>query len=154
MLCLLGDLIWLRDWFKYYSYRIIHSFFMSKNLVIVESPAKSKTIEKFLGKDYKVLASMGHVRDLPKSQMGIDVEGDFEADYLIPADKKKTITELKKYIKSDTTIWLATDHDREGEAIAWHLIEALKIGKHSLKRILFHEITKPAIEEAIAHPGT
>lgn len=126
---------------------------MSKNLVIVESPAKSKTIEKFLGNDYKVLASMGHVRDLPKSQMGIDIEGGFEPEYLIPADKKKTISELKKNIKSDTVIWLATDHDREGEAIAWHLIEALKISKNPLKRILFHEITKPAIEEAIKNPG-
>jgi DNA topoisomerase-1 len=126
---------------------------MAKNLVIVESPAKSKTIEKFLGKDYKVLASMGHVRDLPKSQMGIDLEGTFEPSYLIPADKKKTITALKKEVKADTTIWLATDHDREGEAIAWHLLEALKIKKQPVKRILFHEITKPAIQEAIKNPG-
>ena len=126
---------------------------MSKNLVIVESPAKSKTIEKFLGKDYKVLASMGHVRDLPKSKMGIEIDNDFEPSYLIPVDKKKTITQLKKHIKSDTVIWLATDHDREGEAIAWHLVEALKIKKNPLKRILFHEITKTAIQEAIANPG-
>jgi DNA topoisomerase I len=126
---------------------------MSKNLVIVESPAKSKTIEKFLGKDYKVLASMGHVRDLPKSKMGIEIDNNFEPSYLIPVDKKKTITQLKKHIKSDTVIWLATDHDREGEAIAWHLVEALKIKKNPLKRILFHEITKTAIQEAIASPG-
>lgn len=125
---------------------------MSKNLVIVESPAKAKTISKFLGKDYSVLASMGHVRDLPKSKMGIDVEHSFDPSYLIPVDKKKVITELKSKIKTGTVIWLATDHDREGEAIAWHLIEALKVQKHPLHRILFHEITRPAIEAAIKAP--
>jgi DNA topoisomerase-1 len=127
---------------------------MSKNLVIVESPAKAKTISKFLDKNYTVLASMGHVRDLPKSKMGIDVEGDFEATYLIPQDKKKTIKELKSKLKSDTTLWLATDHDREGEAIAWHLLQALEVKKQPVHRIAFHEITKSAILEAIANPQT
>ena len=126
---------------------------MSKNLVIVESPAKAKTIEKFLGKDFKVLASMGHVRDLPKSKMGIEIDKGFEPSYMVPADKKKVIKELKSNLKKDTIVWLATDHDREGEAIAWHLIEALKLNGHAQHRILFHEITKPAIQAAIKEPG-
>jgi DNA topoisomerase I len=125
---------------------------MSKNLVIVESPAKGRTIKKFLGNDYTVLASMGHVRDLPKSELGFDPENNFEASYEVSKDKKKTITELKKNIKKDTIIYLATDEDREGEAIAWHLISALKIEKHTLKRIVFHEITKTAILHAIKNP--
>ena len=123
-----------------------------KNLVIVESPAKAKTISKFLGKDYKVLASMGHVRDLPKSKLGFDPENNFEPQYLVSSDKKKVITELKKSIKKDTVIYLAADEDREGEAIAWHLIPALKIQKNPIKRIVFHEITKDAILEALENP--
>ena len=123
-----------------------------KNLVIVESPAKAKTISKFLGKDYKVMASMGHVRDLPKSKLGFDPEKNFEPKYLISTDKKKVISDLKKEINKDTTIYLAADEDREGEAIAWHLIPALKIEKNPLKRIVFHEITKGAILDAINNP--
>ena len=123
-----------------------------KNLVIVESPAKAKTISKFLGKDYVVMASMGHVRDLPKSKLGFDPADNFKPQYLISTDKKKVIAELKKHINKDTTIYLAADEDREGEAIAWHLIPALKIEKNPLKRIVFHEITKNAILEALEHP--
>ncbi|RXJ66817.1 DNA topoisomerase I [Halarcobacter ebronensis] len=123
-----------------------------KNLVIVESPAKAKTISKFLGKDYKVMASMGHVRDLPKSKLGFDPQNNFEPKYLISTDKKKVISDLKKEITKDTTIYLAADEDREGEAIAWHLIPALKIEKNPIKRIVFHEITKDAILEAINNP--
>ncbi|MFC1599885.1 type I DNA topoisomerase [Patescibacteria group bacterium] len=127
---------------------------MSKNLVIVESPAKAKTIEQYLGKDFTVTASMGHVRDLPKSKMGIDTEKNFEPSYTVPQDKKKTIAELKKKIKADTKIWIATDEDREGEAIGWHLLKALKVDpkKHEVKRIVFHEITKSAILKSIEEP--
>lgn len=127
---------------------------MADNLVIVESPAKAKTIKQYLGKDFDVEASMGHVRDLPKSQMGIDTEKDFEPSYTVPADKKKTIANLKKKIKSDTKIWIATDEDREGEAIGWHLLKALKVDekKHDVKRIVFHEITKEAILNSIKEP--
>jgi DNA topoisomerase-1 len=123
-----------------------------KNLVIVESPAKAKTIAKFLGKDYKVMASMGHVRDLPKSKLGFDPEKNFEPQYLVSTDKRKVISDLKKEITKETTIYLAADEDREGEAIAWHLIPALKIEKNPIKRIVFHEITKGAILEAIENP--
>ena len=123
-----------------------------KNLVIVESPAKAKTISKFLGSDYKVMASMGHVRDLPKSKLGFDPADNFKPQYLISTDKRKVIADLKKEITKDTTIYLAADEDREGEAIAWHLIPALKVEKNPLKRIVFHEITKGAILEALANP--
>lgn len=123
-----------------------------KNLVIVESPAKARTISKFLGKDYKVLASMGHVRDLPKSKLGFDPDNNFEPQYLVSRDKTKVIAELKKNINKNTTIYLAADEDREGEAIAWHLIPALKIQKNTIKRIVFHEITKKAILEALENP--
>ena len=123
-----------------------------KNLVIVESPAKAKTISKFLGSDYTVMASMGHVRDLPKSQLGFDPEDNFKPKYLVSTDKKKVISDLRKHINKDTTIYLAADEDREGEAIAWHLIPALKIEKNPIKRIVFHEITKDAILAALAHP--
>jgi DNA topoisomerase-1 len=123
-----------------------------KNLVIVESPAKAKTISKFLGNDYKVMASMGHVRDLPKSKLGFDPADNFKPQYLISTDKRKVIAELKKQITKDTTIYLAADEDREGEAIAWHLIPALKIEKNPLKRIVFHEITKNAIMDALKNP--
>ena len=123
-----------------------------KNLVIVESPAKAKTISKFLGSDYTVMASMGHVRDLPKSQLGFDPNDNFKPKYLVSTDKKKVISDLRKHINKDTTIYLAADEDREGEAIAWHLIPALKIEKNPIKRIVFHEITKDAILAALAHP--
>lgn len=129
---------------------------MAKNLVIVESPAKAKTISRFLGKDFRVLASMGHVRDLPKSKMGIDVEGDFEPTYEVSADKKKVIKQLKDELSSAGKLWIATDEDREGEAIGWHLLAALKVNpkKTEIQRIVFHEITESAIKEAIAHPRT
>ena len=112
-----------------------------KNLVKVESPAKARTISKFLGRDYKVMASMGHVRDLPKSKLGFDPDNNFEPQYLVSRDKTKVIAELKKQITKDTTIYLAADEDREGEAIAWHLIPAIKIKKNPIKSIVFHEIT-------------
>ncbi|MBT3865025.1 type I DNA topoisomerase [Candidatus Peregrinibacteria bacterium] len=127
---------------------------MAKNLVIVESPAKARTITGFLGSDYKVLASMGHVRDLPKSKMGIEIDKDFTPQYEVSDDKKKTITALKKEIGADTKVWVATDEDREGEAIGWHLLAALKVNpeKNPVSRIVFHEITKSAIEKAVASP--
>jgi DNA topoisomerase-1 len=123
-----------------------------KNLVIVESPAKAKTITKFLGKNYIVMASMGHVRDLPKSSLGFDPDNNFKPKYQISRDKSKVIAELKKHIKKDTVIYLAADEDREGEAIAWHLIPVLKIEKNPIKRIVFHEITKSAILDALKNP--
>ncbi len=119
-------------------------------LVIVESPTKSKTIEKFLGKDYKVLASFGHIRDLPKSALGIDTENDFKPKYVIPTKSKAHLSELKKAAAKADEIYLSTDPDREGEAIAWHVAEALKLKDY--KRIAFHEITQGAISEAIEHP--
>ncbi|MBQ8672887.1 MAG: type I DNA topoisomerase [Bacteroides sp.] len=125
---------------------------MQKNLVIVESPAKAKTIEKFLGKDYKVLSSYGHIRDLKKKEFSIDIEQDFKPDYEIPADKRKVVSELKEEAKSAETVWLASDEDREGEAIAWHLYEVLKLKPENTKRIVFHEITKSAILRAIEQP--
>ena len=127
---------------------------MSKNLVIVESPAKAKTIEKYLGKDYSVKSSFGHIRDLPKKGMNIDIEHNFAPSYEINADKKKVVAELRQAAKSADEIWLASDEDREGEAIAWHLTQALKLNPKNTKRIVFHEITKPAIEHAIANPRT
>lgn len=124
------------------------------NLVIVESPAKAKTIEKYLGKDFTVRSSYGHIRDIQKKGMGIDLENGFVPNYEISADKKKNVTELKKLTKQAETVWLATDEDREGEAIAWHLAEALNLDVTTTKRIVFHEITKPAIQKAIAEPRT
>ncbi|PLS80801.1 type I DNA topoisomerase, partial [Candidatus Saccharibacteria bacterium] len=125
-----------------------------KNLVIVESPAKAKTIEKFLGSDYLVKSSFGHIRDLPKKGMSIDIENNFAPNYEVSSDKKKIVSELKKAAKEAETIWLASDEDREGEAIAWHLSEALKLDDKKTKRIVFHEITKPAILKAIETPRT
>lgn len=129
---------------------------MSKNLVIVESPAKAKTIEKYLGKDFKVLSSVGHIRSIAKKtstgKPPIDVKNNFDTTYEIDDDKKKIITELKKAVKAADTVWLATDEDREGEAIAWHLCEVLKLDPKKTNRIVFHEITKSAIEEAIKNP--
>lgn len=125
---------------------------MAKNLLIVESPAKAKTIEKILGKDFIVKSSFGHVRDLAKKNLGIDVENDFQPNYEISSDKKKVVTELKKLTKEAEVVWLATDEDREGEAIAWHLYEVLNLDKKETKRIVFHEITKNAILNAVENP--
>ncbi|HQX54313.1 MAG TPA: type I DNA topoisomerase [Pyrinomonadaceae bacterium] len=127
---------------------------MSKNLLIVESPAKAKTIEKILGKDFQVNSCYGHIRDLEKAGMGIDVENDFHPRYIIPDDKKKVVNELKSLAKKSDEVWLATDEDREGEAISWHLCEVLGLDPRSTKRIVFHEITKPAIEAAVKNPRT
>jgi len=125
---------------------------MSKNLVIVESPAKAKTIEGFLGKDFKVKSSFGHIRDLPGKNISIDIENDFEPEYIISDDKKKVVAELKKMVKSAEMVWLATDEDREGEAISWHLKEVLNLKDEATKRIVFSEITKSAILQAIENP--
>jgi DNA topoisomerase-1 len=125
---------------------------MQENLVIVESPAKAKTIEKFLGKGYHVTSCMGHVRDLEKKDFGIDLEKNYQPKYVVTPDKKKVVTELKKLAKDAETVWLASDEDREGEAIAWHLKEVLKLDPSKTKRIVFHEITKEAIQEAIKNP--
>jgi DNA topoisomerase I len=125
---------------------------MSKNLVIVESPAKAKTIEGYLGKDFIVKSSMGHVRDLPKKDQAIDMTNDFEPVYEVTEDKRDMVRELKKLAQKAEVVWLATDEDREGEAISWHLMEALEIPEQKTKRIVFHEITKKAILNAIEHP--
>ena len=124
---------------------------MPKNLVIVESPAKAKTIEKFLGKDYKVLSSKGHIRDLKKKNFGVDLKT-FQPQYEVPEEKKSTVHELQTAAKKADCVWLASDEDREGEAISWHLAEVLKLNPQTAKRIVFHEITKQAIEYAISHP--
>lgn len=125
---------------------------MAKNLVIVESPAKAKTIEGYLGKDFVVKSSYGHVRDLAKKGIAIDIENNFTPNYAVSADKKQIVTELKKLVKEAETVWLATDEDREGEAISWHLYETLKLDKKDTKRITFNEITKPAVQRAIENP--
>ena len=125
---------------------------MAKNLVIVESPAKAKTIEGYLGKDYVVKSSFGHVRDLAKKGVAIDVANDFLPNYEVSADKKQVVAELKKLAKEAETVWLATDEDREGEAISWHLYETLNLQKKETKRITFNEITKTAILKAIDNP--
>nr|WP_321354053.1 type I DNA topoisomerase [uncultured Draconibacterium sp.] len=125
---------------------------MHKNLVIVESPAKAKTIEGFLGEGYVVTSSMGHVRDLEKKDFGIDIENNYQPRYKVSSDKKKLVTELKKLAKEAETVWLASDEDREGEAIAWHLKEVLKLKDDKIKRIVFHEITKDAITRAVGNP--
>lgn len=125
---------------------------MSKNLVIVESPAKAKTIEKFLGADFQVMSSFGHIRDLAEKGIGIDFENNYAPVYVVSTDKKKVVSELKKAAKAAETVWLASDEDREGEAIAWHLYDELKLDKKNTKRIVFHEITKDAILRAIESP--
>lgn len=125
---------------------------MAKNLLIVESPAKAKTIEGYLGKDFLVKSSYGHIRDLVKTDDAIDVENDFAQNYEVPSDKKAIVSELKKLSKQAETVWLASDEDREGEAISWHLFETLKLDHDKAKRIVFHEITKPAILNAIKNP--
>ena len=125
---------------------------MQKNLVIVESPAKAKTIEKFLGEDFKVMSSYGHIRDLKKKEFSIDVDNNFEPAYEIPSDKKSLVAELKSEAKKANMVWLASDEDREGEAISWHLYEVLGLTPDKTKRIVFHEITKTAILKAIEEP--
>lgn len=125
---------------------------MAKNLVIVESPAKAKTIEKFLGKEFTVESSFGHIADLPSNELGVDVEGDFNPKYEVSKDKKAVVKKLKDLAKGADMVWLASDEDREGEAIAWHLAETLKLDKAKTKRIVFHEITKTAIQKAIENP--
>ena len=125
---------------------------MQKNLVIVESPAKAKTIEKFLGKEFKVLSSYGHIRDLKKKEFSLDIKDNFKPNYEIPTDKKKLVTELKEEAAKAEMVWLASDEDREGEAIAWHLYEVLNLKPENTKRIVFHEITKQAILKAIEQP--
>ncbi|WP_027138598.1 type I DNA topoisomerase [Gaetbulibacter saemankumensis] len=125
---------------------------MAKNLVIVESPAKAKTIEKFLGKDFKVESSFGHISDLPSKELGVNVDGDFKPKYEVSKDKKAVVKKLKDLAKKVDVVWLASDEDREGEAIAWHLAETLKLEKEKTKRIVFHEITKSAIQKAIENP--
>jgi len=127
---------------------------MAKNLVIVESPAKGKTIEKFLWPDFKVVASMGHIRDLPVKSLGIDIENSFAPEYEINDDKKKTVASLKKLAKEANEVWIATDEDREWEAIGWHLCNILKVDPVTTKRIVFHEITKTAIQKAVQNPKT
>lgn len=125
---------------------------MIKNLVIVESPAKAKTIEKFLGKDFTVKSSFGHIRDLSKKQLGVNVNDNYQPEYIVSPDKTKIVDELKKLAKKSSTVWLASDEDREGEAIAWHLSEVLKLDPDKTRRIVFHEITKEAIEKAVKNP--
>ena len=125
---------------------------MAKNLLIVESPAKAKTIEKILGKDFQVKSCFGHIRDLEKADMGIDVDKNFEPSYIVPPEKEKVVNELKKLAGKSEEVWLATDEDREGEAISWHLCEVLGLDPRKTKRIVFHEITKPAIQEAVENP--
>lgn len=125
---------------------------MQKNLVIVESPAKAKTIEKFLGKEYKVMSSYGHIRDLKTKEFSVDIENNYTPQYVVPADKKKLVAELKSAAKSAEMVWLASDEDREGEAISWHLYEVLDLKPEKAKRIVFHEITKTAILHAIETP--
>src|SRR6202007_442267 len=128
--------------------------YMAKNLLIVESPAKAKTIEKILGEDFEVKSCYGHIRDLEKGDMGIDIKNNYQPRYIVPEDKKKVVKELKSLAKKSEEVWLATDEDREGEAISWHLCEVLGLDPKTTKRIVFHEITKPAIRSAVAKPRT
>src|SRR5215831_6791804 len=127
---------------------------MPKNLLIVESPAKAKTIEKILGKDFEVKSCYGHIRDLEKAGMGIDLEKNYRPTYIVPDEKQKVVSDLKKLSKKSDEVWLATDEDREGEAISWHLCEVLGLDPKTTKRIVFHEITKPAIQSAVKKPRT
>jgi DNA topoisomerase-1 len=127
---------------------------MKKKLVIVESPAKARTLEKLLGKDYSLKASMGHIRDLPRSQLGVDIEEGFTPKYVVPRGKTKVVNELKQAAKAASAVYLATDPDREGEAISWHLTQITKTNRKPYRRVVFHEITKAAIERAFAHPRT
>src|SRR6186713_432401 len=127
---------------------------MAKNLLIVESPAKAKTIEKILGSDFQVKSCFGHIRDLQKAGMGIDMDKNYEPTYIISPEKEKVVKDLKGLAKKSDEVWLATDEDREGEAISWHLCEVLGLDPKKTKRIVFHEITKPAIQNAVANPRT
>ena len=127
---------------------------MAKNLLIVESPAKAKTIEKILGSDFQVKSCFGHIRDLQKAGMGIDLEKGYKPTYIVPDEKMKVVNELKSLAKKSNEVWLATDEDREGEAISWHLCEVLGLDPKKTKRIVFHEITKPAILAAVGNPRT
>src|SRR5687768_101818 len=127
---------------------------MPKNLLIVESPAKAKTIEKILGSDFEVKSCFGHIRDLEKDDMGIDIKNHYKPRYTVPEEKQKVVKELKSIAKKSDEVWLATDEDREGEAISWHLCEVLGLDPKTTKRIVFHEITKPAIQQAVAKPRT
>jgi DNA topoisomerase-1 len=125
---------------------------MAKNLLIVESPAKAKTIEKILGSDFQVKSCFGHIRDLEKDEMGIDIKNHFKPNYKISDEKVKVVSELRALAKKSDEVWLASDEDREGEAISWHLCEVLGLDPKQTKRIVFHEITKPAIQKAVANP--
>ncbi|MGA7677296.1 MAG: DNA topoisomerase, partial [Dehalococcoidia bacterium] len=127
---------------------------MAVKLVIVESPAKARTISRILGTDYVIKATLGHVRDLPRSELGIDITNDFAPRYVTIKQRKKVLGELKKSAEDASAVYLATDPDREGEAISWHLVEAIKLGKNKLPihRVVFHEITKEAVEKAFHHP--
>ena len=125
---------------------------MPKNLLIVESPAKAKTIENILGKEFLVKSCYGHIRDLEKNDMGIDIENDFQPQYIVSPEKVKVVNELKALAKQSEEVWLASDEDREGESISWHLAEVLKLNPNTTKRIVFHEITKPAIQAAVKNP--
>ncbi len=127
---------------------------MAKNLLIVESPAKAKTIEGILGKDFEVKSCFGHIRDLEKNDMGIDIGNNFQPKYIISPDKTKVVSDLRALAKKADEVWLASDEDREGESISWHLAEVLKLDPKTTKRIVFHEITKPAIQKAVANPRT
>src|SRR5687767_13584064 len=127
---------------------------MAKNLLIVESPAKAKTIEKILGSDFQVKSCFGHIRDLQKAGMGIDMDKNYEPTYIISPEKEKVVKDLKGLAKKSDEVWLATDEDREGEAISWHLCEVLGLDPSKTKRIVFHEITKPAIKSAVEKPRT
>src|SRR4051795_5893388 len=127
---------------------------MAKNLLIVESPAKAKTIEKILGDDFEVKSCYGHIRDLEKDDMGIDIKNNYSPRYIVPEEKQKVVKELKQLAKKSDEVWLATDEDREGEAISWHLCEVLGLDPKITKRIVFHEITKPAIRQAVQKPRT
>src|SRR6476660_8396775 len=127
---------------------------MAKNLLIVESPAKAKTIEKILGKDFEVRSCYGHIRDLEKDDMGIDIKNNYQPRYKVPDEKLKVVNDLKQLAKKAKEVWLASDEDREGESISWHLAEVLNLDPKSTKRIVFHEITKPAIEKAVKNPRT
>jgi len=124
----------------------------SKKLVIVESPAKAKTISRILGSGYSVKASVGHVRDLPRKRFGVDVKGGFTPEYEVPREKRAVVKEIKETAQKASTVYLATDPDREGEAISWHLVQAAKLDSMPLKRVVFHEITKKAVAEAFRHP--
>src|SRR4030042_2012437 len=133
-------------------FRSVNPSDMTENLVIVESPAKAKTIEKYLGKDFRVVSSFGHIRDLAKKNLGIDIKNNFSPEYEIPKEKAKVVAELRKAAAESKNVWIASDEYREGEAIAWHLVSVLKLNLPTTKRIVFHEITQDALAKAILNP--